>query len=176
MVDFDKEEIQSLYWDEGYSTREIANLKGVVASTVIRFMKIHRIPRRTVSHAMCVMNKKIDEGWLAYTPRIINILNRGRVGFKIERTKSHIEDAISEEKELDKIGITSHIYIRKSIGSASGFSYSICINDIDNILKFLDLVDDYKNGKAWKQICARKIRQLAIMRSSWSRKKQTPRN
>lgn len=101
--------------------------------------------------------------FLVFTPRIIPRL--GLVHFRIQK-RSKCRELLEEYQDiLNEHGIVCTITGTKN----RQYRYHLLQIHGDNVFLFLDFVNDFKRGEEWKQICARKIRQMAEMRKLFTR-------
>lgn len=101
---------------------------------------------------------------LTFTPRLV-FNKEGWASFRIQK-RSVVKEFLDDTKEdLAEHEILCSIIKTKNHNK---HIYTLQIYGED-VFRFLDLVNDFKGGKEWKQICARKIRQMAETRKNLRR-------
>jgi len=96
-----------------------------------------------------------------FTPRII--CARDTVFFRVQKRSIHKTVLEEYQKEL-KIHYIPCTIIRTK--HQNKHSYILQIYG-ESVFHFLKLVDNFKDGVEWKQICAKRIHTLAVMRKEF---------
>lgn len=94
-----------------------------------------------------------------FTPRII--CTRDTIIFRIQKRAKDKTILERYQKELGSYGIPCSIIRTKHRDT---YSHILQIYG-GYVFSFLKLVDNFKGGEEWKQICAKRIHTLAVMRN-----------
>jgi DNA-directed RNA polymerase specialized sigma24 family protein len=126
----DLEKIESLYWDDEHSTRDIADLFDVHSSTVCRWMEDADINRRDVQEALRISNGtggRSPLGRQYYGPNWANI----REEIIDDAEKSCEVCGKTREEHYGEYGFDLHVHHVKKLRNCDSFEEA---NDPDNLI------------------------------------------
>lgn len=102
------------------------------------------------------------DAFSAFTPRII-FKKSGSFYFRVQKRSRDRELLIGYQKILSKHDIYCSVI---STRNGKYLYYLLQINS-DSVFRFLKLVNNFRGGEQWKQICAKRIHTLAVMRKEF---------
>jgi len=103
--------------------------------------------------------------FLLFSPRIIP-KKTGTFEFRVQKRSTSHELLLVYQELLVEEGITSKLYKTKSKRTPRGHDFVLQVTGTDNVLKFLDLVGNFRQGEEWKRISARKIRKITRIKKT----------